>query len=110
MQDLFSKLSKVAGATADTATNKVEEFREVNKLKGEQSEMKTEYSSVKRKLADYVFKKYQEGELEDETLKEFCEKMQSLRDSIDQIDEDIKEVKKSYQDKAYAKAEEKDRL
>ncbi|MCQ2545253.1 MAG: hypothetical protein MJ144_02340 [Clostridia bacterium] len=110
MQDLFSKIGKFAGAAADSATSKAEEMREINKLKGEQSEMKTEYSSVKRKLSEYVFKKYQDGELEDETLKEFCEKMQSLRDSIDQIDEDIKEVKKDFEEKAAARAEERNRL
>lgn len=110
MQDLLNKIGKVAGAAADSATSKAEEMREINKLKSEQSEMKTEYSSVKRKLSEYVFKKYQEGELEDDTLKEFCEKMQNLRDSIDQIDEDIKEVKKDFEEKAAARAEERNRL
>lgn len=110
MQDLFNKIGKVAGAAADSATSKAEEMREINKLKGEQSEMKTEYSSVKRKLADYVFKQYQEGTLQDETLKEFCDKMQNLRDSIDQIDEDIKEVKRTFEEKANQRAEERNRL
>ena len=110
MQDLLNKIGKHAGAAVDSATSKAEEMREINKLKSEQSEMKTEYSSVKRKLADYVFKKYQDGTLEDETLKEFCDKMQELRDSIDQIDEDINEVKKSFQEKASARAEERNRL
>lgn len=110
MQDLFNKIGKVAGAAADSATSKAEEMREINKLKSEQSEMKTEYSSVKRKLSEYVFKKYQEGELEDDTLKEFCEKMQKLRDSIDQIDEDIREVKRTFEEKAIQRAEERNRL
>lgn len=110
MQDLFSKIGKYAGAAAESATSKAEEMREINKLKSEQNELKTEYSSVKRKLADYVFKKYQDGTLEDETLKEFCEKMQNLRDSIDAVDEDITEVKRVYEEKAAIRAEERNRL
>lgn len=96
MQDLFNKLGKAASSAASTASNKAEEFREINKLKGEQNEAKNEYASVKKKLADYVFKKYQDGELKDETLIEFCDKMQELRDSIDSIDDEIKDLKEEY--------------
>ena len=110
MQDLFNKLGKAATSAATTASSKAEEMREINRLKGEQSEMRTEYSSTKKKLADFVFKKFQAGELEDETLKEFCVKMQELRDSIDRIDEEIKGVKEEYEEKATLRAEERNRL
>lgn len=107
MQDLFNRLGKAAGAAVGTASNKAEEMREIQKLKGEQNDMKNEYSATKKKLADYVFKKYQAGELEDESLKEFCDKMQQLRDSIDGIDEKIKDVKEEYQMKAAEREEER---
>lgn len=110
MQDLFNKLGKVATSAATSASSKAEEMREINKLKSEQSDMKSEYTSVKRKLADYVFKQFQEGNLEDENLKEFCEKMQELRDSIDHIDDEIKAVKKDYEEQAQMRAEERNRL
>lgn len=110
MQDLLSKLGKAASSAASNATSKAEEMRDINQLKGEQSEKKTEYTSTKRKLADYVFKQFQEGNLEDENLKEFCQKMQDLRDEIDGIDEKIKQVKADYEEKAARRAEEGNRL
>ena len=36
--------------------------------------------------------------------------MQELRDSIDALDEDIKEVKRDYEEKAAIRAEERNRL
>ena len=110
MQDLFNKLGKAASSAASNATSKAEEMREINKLKGEQSDKKTEYTSTKRKLADYVFKKFQEGELEDENLKEFCQKMMDLRNEIDDYDEKIKQVKADFEEKAARRAEESNRL
>ena len=110
MQDLLNRLGKAASGVASNATRKAEEMRDINMLKGEQSEKKTEYTSTKRKLADYVFKKFQEDELEDENLKEFCQKMQDLRDEIDGYDEKIKQVKADYEEKAAKRAEESNRL
>ncbi|MDO4518636.1 MAG: hypothetical protein Q4B78_05445, partial [Bacillota bacterium] len=100
MQDLFNKLSKAASSAATTASDKANEMRQINKLKSEQTDLKNEYSSVKKKLADYVFKKFQDGELTDETLMEFCNKMQDLRDQIDKLDLDIQAVRDEYEEKS----------
>ena len=107
MQSLFDKIGKTASSAASLAANKAEEVMEVNKLKGEQNDLKNEYAAVKRKLADYVFKQYQAKEITDETLIEFCEKMQELRDGIDDIDEEIKAVKEEYRAKAAESSEER---
>ena len=89
MQSLFDRLGKAATSTATNAASKAAEMREINKLKGERVELKNEYTIVKKKLSEYVFKQYQEGKLEDEALIEFCDKMQELRDSIDELGKEI---------------------
>ena len=107
MQSLFDKLGKAASSAATNAASKAEEMREINRLKGEQNEMKTEYTVTKKKLSEYVFKQYQEGNLTDSALLEFCDKMQELRDGIDELEEEIKAVKAEYEEKASVRAEER---
>ena len=105
MQSLFDKLGKAVTATATSAQHKADEMREINKLKGERSELKNEYTVTKRKLAEYVFKQYQEGKLEDSALIEFCDKMQNLRDEIDELGEEIEAVRAEYEQKAAERTE-----
>ncbi len=107
MQSLFDKLGKAASSAATNAASKAEEMREINRLKGEQNEMKTEYTATKKKLSEYVFKQYQEGNLTDSALLEFCDKMQELRDGIDELEEEIKTVKAEYEEKASVRSEER---
>ncbi|MCR5034154.1 MAG: hypothetical protein K6B42_01875 [Clostridia bacterium] len=107
MQSLFDKLGKAASSAATSAASKAEEMREINRLKGEQNEMKTEYTVTKKKLSEYVFKQYQEGTLTDSALVEFCDKMQELRDGIDELEEEIKAVRAEYEEKASVRGEER---
>ena len=107
MQSLFDKLGKAASSAATNAASKAEEMREINRLKGEQNEMKTEYTVTKKKLSEYVFKQYQEGTLTDSALVEFCDKMQELRDGIDELEEEIKAVREEYEEKASVRGEER---
>ena len=107
MQSLFDKLGKAASSAATNAASKAEEMREINRLKGEQNEMKTEYTVTKKKLAEYVFKQYQEGKLEDSALIEFCDKMQTLRDEIDELGEEIEAVREEYEQKAAERSEDR---
>ena len=107
MQSIFDKLGKAASSAATNAASKAEEMREINRLKGEQNEMKTEYTVTKKKLSEYVFKVYQEGNLTDSALIEFCDKMQELRDGIDELEEEIKTVKEEYEAKASVRGEER---
>ena len=107
MQSLFDKLGKAATSAATNAASKAEEMREINKLKNERTELKNEYTSVKKKLSEYVFKQYQDGKLEDEALIEFCDKMQELRDSIDDLGKEIDAVRAEYEEKASVRAEER---
>ena len=107
MQSLFDKLGKAASSAATNAASKAEEMREINRLKGEQNEMKTEYTVTKKKLSEYVLKQYQEGTLTDSALVEFCDKMQELRDGIDELEEEIKAVRAEYEEKASVRGEER---
>ncbi len=107
MQSLFDKLGKAATSAATNAAHKADEMREINKLKGERSELKNEYTVTKRKLAEYVFKQYQEGKLEDSALIEFCDKMQNLRDEIDELGEEIEAVRAEYEQKAAERTEDR---
>ena len=107
MQSLFDKLGKAASSAATNAASKAEEMREINRLKGEQNEMKTEYTATKKKLSEYVFKQYQEGKLEDSALIEFCDKMQNLRDEIDELGEEIEAVRAEYEQKAAERTEDR---
>ena len=56
MQSLFDKLGKAATSAATNAASKAEEMREINKLKSERNDLKSEYTVTKKKLAEYVFK------------------------------------------------------
>ena len=107
MQSIFDKLGKAASSAATSAASKAEEMREINRLKGEQNEMKTEYTVTKKKLSEYVFKQYQEGNLTDSALIEFCDKMQELRDGIDELEKEIEAVRTEYEEKASVRAEER---
>lgn len=107
MQSLFDKLGKAATTAATSAAHKADEMREINKLKSERSELKNEYTVTKRKLAEYVFKQYQEGELTDSALIEFCDKMQTLRDEIDELGEEIEAVRAEYEQKAAERSEDR---
>ena len=71
MQSLFDKLGKAATSAATNAASKAEEMREINKLKSERNDLKSEYTVTKKKLAEYVFKQYQDGELTDSALVKF---------------------------------------
>ena len=107
MQSIFDKLGKAASTAAAGAASKAEEMREINRLRGEQNEMKTEYTVTKKKLSEYVFKQYQEGNLTDSALIEFCDKMQELRDGIDELGKEIEAVKAEYEEKASVRGEER---
>ena len=107
MQSLFDKMGKAATTAATSAAHKADEMREINKLKNERSELKNEYTITKRKLAEYIFKQYQAGELTDSALIEFCDKMQSLRDEIDELGEEIEAVKEEYEQKAAERSEDR---
>ena len=107
MQSLFDKLGKAASSAATNAASKAEEMREINKLKGERNELKNEYTVTKKRLAEFVFKQYQDGELTDSALIEFCDKMQELRDGIDDLSEEIEAVRAEYEEKAAERAEDR---
>ena len=107
MQSLLDKVGKAATSAATNAATKAEELRAINKLKNERNDLKVEYTTTKKRLAEYVFKQYQDGELKDSALLEFCDKMQELRDSIDDLSNEIEEVKAEYDEKAAERAEER---
>ena len=107
MQSIFDKIGKAASSAATNAASRAELMKETNRLKSEQNELKSEYSATKRKLSDFVFKQYQQGNLEDPELLDFCQKMQDLRDSIDELDEEIKNVKDEYESMAAERSEER---
>ena len=107
MQSFFDKIGKAASSAATNAASRAELMKETNRLKSEQNELKSEYSATKRKLSDFVFKQYQQGNLEDPELLDFCQKMQDLRDSIDELDEEIKAVKDEYESMAAERSEER---
>ena len=107
MQSLLDKVGKAATSAATNAATKAEELRAINKLKNERNDLKVEYTTTKKRLAEYVFKQYQEGKLEDSALIEFCDKMQNLRDEIDELGEEIEAVREEYEQKAAERSEDR---
>ncbi len=99
MQDFFDRLGRTASNVANTAASKAGEFMEVNKLKSHQNELRTDMSATKRKIGDYIYKKYEDGELSDETLITYCEKIRDLREEFDDLDRQILEAKEAHQAK-----------
>ncbi len=107
MQGFFDKLGKTASNVANTAASKAGEFVEVNKLKNRQNELRTDMSATKRKIGDYIYKKFEDGELTDEKLLNYCKKIQDLREEFDDLDRQILETKEAHQAKRDSGGEER---
>lgn len=107
MQSLLQKMGKMATNAADLAANKAGEFIEVNKLKSQQNDIKSEMSAIKRQIGDYCYTLFEDGELQDEKLISFCGKIKELREEFDEIDEQIASAREAYQEKRDIDSEER---
>ena len=99
MQDFLNKVGKTATAAANKAGNKAGELIEVGKLKGKISSQKQDIAVTKKEIGDYCYNLFKDDKIEDEKIKELCEKIKSYNDEIDDLEAQILKAKEDYKAK-----------
>lgn len=92
----LDKISKSATDAATRASSKAEELLEVNKLKGQQNDLKNEVVLAKKKMGEYVYTKYLDGEELDETLTKFCKQIEKHNQDIEELEEEINDTREAF--------------
>lgn len=93
---ILDAITKTATDAANRAGTKAEELIEVNKLKSQQSSLRDNIASNKRKIGDYCVKLYEDGVELDETLMRFCKEIAKYKEEIAEIDKEIEETKETF--------------
>ncbi|MDO4546236.1 MAG: hypothetical protein Q4C25_08765 [Bacillota bacterium] len=100
MQDFLNKVGKSAAAAANKAGNKAGEVIEVGKIKSRISSEKSDIAVAKKDIGDYCYKLFEDGKIEDEAIKELCEKIKECYNTIEELEEQILKAKDDYKAKA----------
>ena len=99
MQDFLSKVGKTATAAANKAGNKASELFEVGKLKGKISSQKQEINAAKKAIGERYYALFGDGNIEDEKIKELCEKIAACHDTIGELEKQIEAAKDAYKER-----------
>lgn len=99
MQDFLNKLSKSAATAANRAGNKAGEILEVGKLKNKISSKTQDIGTAKKEIGAYCYQLYKDGKIEDPAIKKYCETIAECNAEIDELEQQIKEIKEEYRAK-----------
>ena len=100
MAGLFDKISKAAADAATIAGNKAGELMEVGKLKSRISSEKQDIGLAMKEIGEYYYSLYDEGKVEDETVKVLCERIKQSYIHIADLERQIQLAKDEYDAKA----------
>lgn len=100
MAGLFDKISKAATDAAVMAGNKAGELMEVGKLKSRISSEKQDIGLAMKEIGEYYYSLYEEGKVEDETVKTLCERIKASYAEIADLEKQIQLAKDEYEAKA----------
>ena len=100
MAGLFDKISKAAADAATIAGNKASELMEVGKLKSKISSEKQDIGLAMKEIGEYYYSLYDEGKVEDETVKVLCERIKQSYIHIADFERQIQLAKDEYDAKA----------
>ena len=95
MAGLFDIISKTANDAVSRASTKAEEIYEINKYKNQQVELKKDLAMAKRRIGDYCYKKYEDGEELDEVLVKLCEEVKKVKQQMKDLEEDIEKTREN---------------
>ncbi len=93
MKSFLDKVGKTASAAASKAGNKAGELLEIGKIKSKIASQKQDINTAKRNIGDYCYGLFQEEKLDDENIKELCEKIASCEAAIAELEQQIDDVK-----------------
>ena len=100
MAGLFDKISRAATEAATMAGNKAGELMEVGKLKAKVNSAKQDMGLSMKEIGEYCYNLYEEGKIEDGTIKELCERIKGYYDEIADLEKQIQLAKDEYEAKA----------
>lgn len=93
MQSFLNKLGKTAGAAANKAGNKANELLEIGRLKGKISTEKQNIKAAKAAIGDYCYDLFQQDCIDNEKIREYCEKIRVYEDNIADLQQQIIDVR-----------------
>ena len=96
MKDFLNKMSRTASTAANKAGSKANELIEIGKLKAKIGSQKQDIAEAKRDIGEYCYGLFKDQKLEDEKIKEFCEKISSCEAAIADLQKQIDAVKDDY--------------
>ena len=100
MQSFLNKVGKTAGAAMNKAGSKAGELLEVSKLKAKISSEKQSMNSVKRDIGDYCYSLFVDDKIDDKRIKEYCEQIRNHEATIEDLQQQIDDVKEEYRAKS----------
>ena len=93
MQSFLNKIGKTAGAAANKAGSKANELLEIGKLKGKISTEKQNIKATKAAIGDYCYDLFQQDCIDNEKIREYCEKIRVYEDNIADLQQQISDVR-----------------
>ncbi len=93
MQSFLNKVGKKAEAAANKAGSKANELLEVGKLKGRISAEKQNIKSAKIGIGEYCYDLFCEDSIENDKIKEFCEKIRNSEVNIEELKKQIEAIR-----------------
>ena len=100
MAGLFDKISKAASSAATMAGNKAGEMMEVGKLKSRISSTRQDMGIAMKEIGEYCYGLYEEDKIEDEKIKELCDRIRDCQVQITELEKQIQMAKDQYDAKA----------
>lgn len=100
MSGFLDKISRAATEAATIAGNKAGELMEVGKLKSKISSTKQDVGLAMKEIGEYCYSLYEEGQMEDEKIKEICDRIKSYNEQIADYEKQIQLAKDEYDAKA----------
>lgn len=108
MAGLFDRISKAATDAAVLAGNKAGELMEVGKLKSKINSEKQDIGLAMKEIGEHYYSLYEEGKVDDEIVKELCERIKGCYEQIADLEKQIQLAKDEYEAKTGREAAESD--
>ncbi|WP_352401091.1 hypothetical protein [Anaerotignum sp.] len=89
----MSNFMDKVGSMAKKAADKTGDVVEIGKLNAKILSQQQSISSIKEKIGDKLFERYQQGEVVPEELGELCRQIGEIQLNIKSMQEEIKEIK-----------------
>ena len=94
MQEFFEKVKDTVSETAKVAVKKSSELVEITKVKFAISEQETSLKNMLCSIGDYVYNRYKNGEIFDETVLEKCSTVDEIHEKINDLEYRVAVLKK----------------